>query len=254
MAARQMIVLKKSYSYLLMLFFFVSCYDISFLPNISIKNKTKKIVVPDRIHFEDTLAIINPFVKIYTSEDDAPLHELTSIVSEKIIPRSSRRFYHAERLLQEHFKFLYKKYFKVFPNKINVKMTIQDSLSVHKQMNQIKNKLSNEPLTKLAIPDTLYDILLRYHYKQFLVTDVSEFYGWWYTYRAKNIFSWYRFFVFDIGTKSLLYYNYSYDCGAADSPTIEIYNNFNDYLNNRVWIEATIKKINRQLKRKRRRV
>jgi hypothetical protein len=200
---------------------FTSCYTLSFLPNISIHNATKEITNINNLRLEDTLAIITPFVKIYTTENIRIDDRIALIVSGRRIPNSCKRFPKAEGLLAEYFKSMYQKYFTVFTNKKELNISIEDSLIINTEMDKIKSKLSNELVTQLIMSDMLYNVLSKYHYKQFLITDISEFYEWVGMAQGSNIYSWYRFFIFDMNTKCLTYYNYNYDTGGASSGRIE---------------------------------
>jgi hypothetical protein len=103
----------------------------------------------------------------------------------------------------------YSQYLTCFREKKEINFTKDDRTIVFKQLNRLKQKLKDSIIKDMNIPDTLYNCLKKYGNKQFLITDVLEFYTAEYVLQSgHNIYWLHRFFIFDLTSKQLSFYTY----------------------------------------------
>jgi hypothetical protein len=86
---------------------------------------------------------------------------------------------------------------------------------IKRQVSVVQQTLKYNLVQQSPMPDSLYQCLKKYGYKQYVITDAIEyFYAILVQY---NIHSYYRFFIFDMTSKSLSFYEYWLD-GITLSP------------------------------------
>jgi hypothetical protein len=174
----------------------------------TVNNKTKSIFKINDIHLADTLGIISPFTTVYVTIDPENFYLVDyknfKVFDSNIVPKHCKRFPDGESQLNNYVKNDLIKKFAAFPFKAEVKFSSNDSIFIKRQIESLEQTLKHNSIQQLQMPDSLYECLKKYGYKQYLITDAIEyFYAILVQY---NIHSYYRFFIFDMATKSLSFY------------------------------------------------
>ncbi len=196
-------------------------------PNI-VKNQTKSILNINNIHLTDTLGIISPFSIVYLTKDpenfDPTIYKNNfKVFDTTIIPKHYKPFPEGASQVNNYVKVQLKKYLTCFQHIMDVSVSPDDSLLIKRQVSAIEQTLKYHSVQHLPIPDSLYRCFKKYGYKQYLVTDAMEYY--YAEVVDYNIIEYYRFFIFDITTKSLSFYDFQLD-GSTISPRGKINQNY----------------------------
>ncbi len=211
-----------------LLFFFSTMF--SCLINISsiVKNQTKSILNINNIHLTDTLGIISPISVVYLTVDqnnfDVSIKSNNyKVFDSTIVPKHYKPFPEGASQVNNYVKVQLKKYLTCFQHIMDVSVSPDDSLLIKRQVSAIEQTLKYHSVQHLPIPDSLYRCFKKYGYKQYLVTDAMEYY--YAEVMDYNIHSYYRFFIFDLASKSLSFYDFHLD-GNTISPRGKINKNY----------------------------
>ncbi len=200
------------------------------------------------IHLQDTLGILSPFTVVYITVDPDFVQLMNykkyKVFDTTIVPKYYKRFPDGGSQISRYLKVQLKKNLTCFEHKADVSFSPDDSLLIKRQVSIIEQTLKHNLVQLLPMPDSLYLCFKKYGYKQYLITDAIEYF---YAKMVEaNIISYYRFFIFDMSTKSLSFYDFQLG-GCTLSPRI-LSENPPNYTDSRIYDLFYLKDYNKRIK------